>query len=39
MDSVEIQALIIKKLENVDDLNLLWIIKDFVDALIGNNEK
>lgn len=38
MDSVETQALIVEKIESITDLSILWIINDFITALIGNTQ-
>lgn len=35
MDSAEVQAILERKIESVTDLDLLWIINDFITALIG----
>lgn len=36
MDSAETRALVVEKIKHIEDLNLLWIINDFITALIGD---
>lgn len=34
MESAETQQLIIEKIKSVEDVDLLWLINDFITALI-----
>ena len=38
MEAVEAQTLLVEKIEKIEDVDLLWLINDFINALIGNNK-